>query len=128
MSAGADTTTSAIGTFFLAMVCYPEVQKEAQTELDKVLNGRLPEHSDFSSLPYLSALVKEVYRYAGVWIEYSVLPVNLVSRWQPVAPLGRPLFIFNIVTSWHPCLVKGSRISQPAMISTMTIISLPTLL
>ena len=42
-SAGADTTVSAIGTFFLAMVIYPEVQKEAQTELDNVLNGRLPE-------------------------------------------------------------------------------------
>jgi cytochrome P450 len=47
------------------MVCYPEVQKEAQAELDKVLNGRLPEHSDIPSLPYLSALVKEVYRYAS---------------------------------------------------------------
>jgi hypothetical protein len=44
------------------MVCYPEVQKEAQAELDKVLNGRLPEHNDFSSLPYLLALVKEVLR------------------------------------------------------------------
>ena len=47
------------------MVCYPEVQEEAQAELDKVLNGRLPEHSDIFSLPYLSALVKEVYRYAA---------------------------------------------------------------
>ena len=46
------------------MVCYPEVQKEAQAELDKVLNGRLPDHNDIPSLPYLSALVKEVYRYA----------------------------------------------------------------
>jgi len=54
------------------MVCYPEVQKEAQAELDKVLNGRLPEHSDLPSLPYLSALLKEVH------------------RWQPVAPLGNP--------------------------------------
>ena len=53
------------------MVCYPEVQKEAQTELDNVLNGRLPEHSDFPSLPYLSALVKEVYRYVTVCREYS---------------------------------------------------------
>ena len=47
------------------MVCYPEVQKEAQAELDKVLNGRLPEHNDITSLPYLSALVKELYRYAS---------------------------------------------------------------
>jgi len=70
--AGGDTTASAIGTFFLAMVCYPEVQKKAQTELDNVLNGRLPEHGDIFSLPYLSALVKEVI------------------RWEPVAPLGIP--------------------------------------
>jgi hypothetical protein len=48
------------------MVCYPEVQKEAQAELDNVLNGRLPEHSDIFSLPYLSAVVKEVYRYAAI--------------------------------------------------------------
>jgi len=54
------------------MVCYPEVQKKAQAELDEVLSGRLPEHSDLPSLPYLSALVKEIY------------------RWQPVTPLGVP--------------------------------------
>ena len=47
------------------MVCYPEVQKEAQAELDKVVDGRLPVHCDILSLPYLSALVKEVYRYAA---------------------------------------------------------------
>jgi len=70
--AGADTTASALGTFFLAMVCYPRVQKEAQAELDKVLNGKLPEHNDIASLPYFLALVKEVY------------------RWQPVTPLGGP--------------------------------------
>ena len=57
------------------MVCYPEVQKEAQTELDKVLNGKLPEHNDISSLPYLSAVIKEVYRYAAVCFEYSLLPL-----------------------------------------------------
>jgi cytochrome P450 len=70
--AGAHTTASALGTFFLAMVCYPDVQRAAQVELDKVLNGRLPEHDDIASLPYLSALVKEVY------------------RWQPLFPLGLP--------------------------------------
>ena len=81
------------------MVCYPEVQKEAQAELDNVLNGKIPEHSDVASLPYLSALVKEVYRYAAVCFEYSLLPVNCLSRWQPVVPLGRPLFVSKIVTN-----------------------------
>ena len=81
------------------MVCYPEVQKEAQAELDNVLNGRLPEHSDFPSLPYISALVKEVYRYARVFFDCSLLRVNCVSRWQPVVPFGRPLFVYNILVT-----------------------------
>ena len=77
------------------MVCYPEVQKTAQDELDKVLKGRLPEHSDIESLPYLSALVKEVYRYGAVYFK-DFLPharhVSPSSRWQPVLPIGRLLF------------------------------------
>jgi hypothetical protein len=82
------------------MVCYPEVQKEAQAELDKVLNGRLPEHSDFPSLPYLSAIVKEVFRYAAVCLEYSLLRVNCIFRWKPVFPLGGSVFLFEtIITS-----------------------------
>ena len=59
------------------MVCYPEVQKEAQAELDNVLNGRLPKHSDFPSLPYISALVKEVYRYVTVCFDCFPLTVFL---------------------------------------------------
>jgi hypothetical protein len=77
------------------MVCYPEVQKKAQQELDKVLNGRLPEHSDIVSLPYLSALVKEVYRYGEVCFKDSLPHARHASashRWQPVLPIGRPLF------------------------------------
>ena len=72
------------------MVCYPEAQKEAQAELDKVLNGRLPEHSDFPSLPYLSALVKEVYRYAEIFFfQCSLLPIDCVFRWNSIVPLSK---------------------------------------
>ena len=84
------------------MVCYPEVQKEAQAELDKVLNGRLPEHSDFPSLPYLSALVKEVFRYTATlsflqeFIFYAKR-VSAASRWEPVGPIGRLLLLYFII-------------------------------
>ena len=54
------------------MVCYPEAQKKAQKELDEVLDGMLPKHSDIESLPYLSALVKEVYRYGEVYFKNSL--------------------------------------------------------
>ncbi|KAI0028105.1 CyP450 monooxygenase [Vararia minispora EC-137] len=70
--AGADTTVSSIQSFFLAMVLYPEVQRKAQEELDKVLEhgSRLPTFTDFGRLPYTEALVKEVL------------------RWHPVTPLA----------------------------------------
>ena len=79
------------------MVCYPEVQKEAQAELDNVLNGRLPEHDDFLSLPYLSALVKEVYRYAAMLsLIFFSKCVSSLSSWEPVTPTGRLLFLPDI--------------------------------
>ncbi|KAF8877180.1 cytochrome P450 [Infundibulicybe gibba] len=70
---GSDTTVSAINTFILAMTCYPEAQKKAQQEIDRVIGqSRLPEFSDEHSLPYLAALIKEVL------------------RWNPVTPLAIP--------------------------------------
>ena len=46
------------------MVLYPEVQKKAQAELDNVIGrSRLPDFSDEEALPYISAVVKEVFRY-----------------------------------------------------------------
>ncbi|KAI0060603.1 cytochrome P450 [Artomyces pyxidatus] len=70
-AAGADTTVSALQSFFLTMVLHPEIQKKAQQELDAVVGSeRLPSFSDRDNLPYINALVKEVL------------------RWNPVAPTG----------------------------------------
>ncbi|KAI0819310.1 cytochrome P450 [Trametes gibbosa] len=70
-AAGAGTPVSAAQTFFLAMASYPEVQQQAQDELDAVIGRqRLPDFSDRGALPYLCALVKECL------------------RWRVVAPLG----------------------------------------
>ncbi|KAJ7671061.1 cytochrome P450 [Mycena rosella] len=64
---GADTTVSALGTLFLAMLANPEAQKKAQMEIDSVVGaGRLPNFDDEDSLPYVSALVKEVLRWRSV--------------------------------------------------------------
>jgi len=71
-ASGSAAAVSAIGTFFLAMTLYPEVQVKAQQEIDKVVQGRLPQLSDERSLPFITAIVNEV------------------SRWKPVVPLGFP--------------------------------------
>ncbi|RPD58754.1 cytochrome P450 [Lentinus tigrinus ALCF2SS1-7] len=63
-TAGGDTTANAALVFFLAMALYPEVQKKAQEELDRVVGPtRLPDFTDRDSLPYVNALVKEVLRW-----------------------------------------------------------------
>ncbi|EEB98892.1 hypothetical protein MPER_01521, partial [Moniliophthora perniciosa FA553] len=68
---GADTTVSAMTSFFYVMEMYPEVQKRAQADIDKLTAGsRLLTPNDEEALPYIVALIKEVI------------------RWYPVAPLG----------------------------------------
>ncbi|KAG8742332.1 hypothetical protein FRC12_015392 [Ceratobasidium sp. 428] len=70
---GADTTVSAISTFFIAMLYNPAAQAAAQAEIERVVGtSRLPTYTDRESLPYVEAIYKEVL------------------RWQPLAPLGLP--------------------------------------
>jgi hypothetical protein len=47
------------------MILHQEVQKKAQAELDNLLQGRLPEHSDIADpdqVPYLTAILYELHR------------------------------------------------------------------
>jgi cytochrome P450 len=72
-AAGGETTVSTIESFFLAMRRYPRVQACAQAELDRVVGpDRMPDLSDRAQLPYIEAILAEVY------------------RWVPVLPLGVP--------------------------------------
>ena len=66
-------TAYTLHVFFLAMVLFPESQRKAQDELDKVVGfDRLPEYEDKENLPYINALWKEVL------------------RWHPIAPFAFP--------------------------------------
>ncbi|KAI0350830.1 cytochrome P450 [Trametes cingulata] len=70
---GADTTFSSVQAFFLAMAMHPEEQRKAQAEVDAVVGPhRLPDFADREALPYVNALIKEVF------------------RWHNVVPLGIP--------------------------------------
>ncbi|TFY58716.1 hypothetical protein EVJ58_g6245 [Rhodofomes roseus] len=63
-SAGTDTTKCVLQSFILAMVLHPEVYKQAQDEMDRVVgHDRLPTLEDRDSLPYLECIQKETYRW-----------------------------------------------------------------
>ncbi|KAK0472806.1 cytochrome P450 [Armillaria novae-zelandiae] len=62
---GADTTVSVMLSFIALMMQYPDVQRAAHNEIETVPgNQRLPNLEDQSSLPYISALFKEILRYS----------------------------------------------------------------
>ncbi|RDA89032.1 hypothetical protein CP532_0644 [Ophiocordyceps camponoti-leonardi (nom. inval.)] len=69
--AGADTIVGTLASFILASILFPDVQAKAQEELDQVIGTkRLPTMKDREKLPYIDAMVKEIF------------------RWNPVAPFG----------------------------------------
>ncbi|KIM50800.1 hypothetical protein SCLCIDRAFT_1225091 [Scleroderma citrinum Foug A] len=57
----------AVYAFFLAMTLFPEAQKKAQAEIDAVIGtDRLPTFTDFDSLPFVEAVIKEALRWHAV--------------------------------------------------------------
>ncbi|KAF7441173.1 hypothetical protein PC9H_001522 [Pleurotus ostreatus] len=70
---GADTTSSSLETFVLALLHHPVVQKKGQEELDRVIgHDRLPTFEDYDALPYIDCVTQEIL------------------RWHPATPLGVP--------------------------------------
>jgi cytochrome P450 len=60
-----------------AMLMNPDVQTEAHRELDRVLApGDLPNFSLEPDLPYITAIVREVFRY-NIIIWYPIYSQNL---------------------------------------------------
>ena len=67
IEAGSETTGTVLNNFVLAMLLFPETQRVAQEELDRVVGaGRLPDWGDEENLPYLRAMMKEVLRWRPV--------------------------------------------------------------
>jgi len=57
------------------MTLFPEAQKKAQAEIDSVIGtDRLPTYTDRDSLPFVEALVKEVFRW------HVILPLGNVTQ------------------------------------------------
>ncbi|ROV91045.1 hypothetical protein VMCG_09608 [Cytospora schulzeri] len=63
MIGGVETTASIMQWFSALIPAYPQIQKRAQEELDRVVGrDRLPNVEDEARLPYVHAIVKEVER------------------------------------------------------------------
>ncbi|OAX81613.1 hypothetical protein ACJ72_04045 [Emergomyces africanus] len=72
LEAGSDTTSSTLVAFIQAMILFPDVQRKAREEIDRVCGDRLPTLEDEPHLQYIRGCVKESL------------------RWMPTAILGVP--------------------------------------
>lgn len=73
LEGGSDTSSIMTIAFIQAMACYPEMQQEAQREIDAVFGeDASPNWQDYARLPYVAMVVKET------------------MRWRPVMPTGFP--------------------------------------
>jgi len=59
----AESTASYLLTVVLAMVQFPDVQRKAQEEIDRVVGiHRMPTLEDFEHMPYIQAIIYEVFQ------------------------------------------------------------------
>jgi len=63
--------SSPLQSFLLALCFYPDWQKKAQDELERICGDRAPQPADMSKLPTVRALIREAF------------------RWRPPVPLGK---------------------------------------
>ncbi|KAF5341790.1 hypothetical protein D9611_001158 [Ephemerocybe angulata] len=67
-----DTIVASILVWIWVLLKNPDIQARVHEELDRVLNGRMPDFEDQEQLPYLTASLMES------------------TRWGPVTPIGVP--------------------------------------
>ncbi|KAF7369282.1 putative cytochrome P450 [Mycena venus] len=80
---GSDTTSTFLQSLILAMVAYPEAQRKAQEEMDRVVGEhRMPTLEDLEEMPYIRAMVLETHRFrpvAPLLIPHSTLNAEEVG-------------------------------------------------
>lgn len=93
MEAGSDTTSSTLYGFIQAILVWPEVQRKAQEELDRVVDpDRLPTMEDYDNLPYIRCCIKES------------------MRWMPTVILGVPHAAIKQDTYMGYTIPKGATV------------------
>lgn len=94
---GAETTVTTITGFILAAIMFPDVQRKAQEEVDRVTGGtRMPVLADREQMPFIDAMVTEAL------------------RWFTLAPTGFPHAMSEDTIYKGYLLPKGAYVSWAA--------------
>jgi cytochrome P450 len=76
LCAATETTSNTLQSFIVAAVLHPDIMAKARAELDQVVgHNRLPDFEDRATLPYIQAMVYEIFR----WLPTTVSPPHPAS-------------------------------------------------
>ncbi|KAH7047314.1 putative cytochrome P450 [Macrophomina phaseolina] len=115
VTAATETTSSTLKNWIAAMTMFPDVQKKAQQEVDRVVGpDRLPDDTDAANLPYVRQVIQETHR----WL--TAVPLGLIHAttepvtWgQYVIPAGTPLVLNAYGIHLDPVLYPSPRTFDP---------------
>jgi len=92
---GSDTTSSYLQSLVLALTAYPEVQRKAHEEIDRVVGEhRMPTLDDLDRMPYIRAMILETHRFrpvAPLFIPHATLAPEEYKGF--VIPKGATIFV-----------------------------------
>uniref|UniRef100_A0A0W0G6J3 Putative cytochrome P450 n=1 Tax=Moniliophthora roreri TaxID=221103 RepID=A0A0W0G6J3_MONRR len=104
LEGASETTSSFLRYLILLLVAFPEVQRKAQEEIDRVIGrNRLPTAEDFKNLPYIQALIKETHRFHPVGplaVPHATLTDETFRGY--VIPKGTTVFVNTYGIFHHP--------------------------
>lgn len=97
VDAGTDTLSATSVVFFIIFMYFPEVLRKAQEVVDEAIGrDRLPTFEDIHRLPYITAMVREAFRWhtvAPVAIPHAVLEDDFYAGY--LIPKGATIFALS---------------------------------
>ncbi|KAJ7202055.1 cytochrome P450 [Mycena pura] len=92
---GSDTTSSYLQSLILALIAYPEAQKKAHEEIDRVVGEhRMPTLEDLKQMPYIRGMILETHRFrpvAPLMVPHATLVPETYKGY--VIPQGATIFV-----------------------------------
>lgn len=80
MEGGSDNSSIYLHAFLCCIIAYPEVQAKAQKEIDEVIGShRTPTMEDIDNLPYVQAIMKEVWAQVSPGHVHALMYPTLAS-------------------------------------------------